>query len=58
VTSACRSPALGKAIALALLRGGRARLGERVAIHDLGRTGEATIVPRTFLDPEGKRLHA
>jgi len=58
VTSACRSPALGKPIALALLRGGRARLGERVAVHDLGRTGEATIVPRNFLDPEGKRLHA
>jgi sarcosine oxidase subunit alpha len=58
VTSACHSPALGKPIGLALLRGGRARLGERIAVHDLGKTCEATIVPRTFLDPEGKRLHA
>jgi sarcosine oxidase subunit alpha len=58
VTSACRSPALGKPIALALLRGGRARLGETVVVHDLDRTCEATVVPRTFLDPEGKRLHA
>jgi len=58
VTSASHSPALGKPIGLALLRGGRARLGERIAVHDLGKTCEATIVPQTFLDPEGKRLHA
>jgi len=58
VTSACQSPALGKPIALALLRGGRARLGERLAVHDLDKTCEATVVPQTFLDPEGKRQHA
>jgi sarcosine oxidase subunit alpha len=58
VTSAAHSPALGKTIALALLRGGRARLGEKVALHDLGRTCDATVVSPTFLDPEGKRLHA
>jgi sarcosine oxidase subunit alpha len=58
VTSAAHSPALGKAIALALLRGGRARHGERVAVHDLDRKCEALVVPMTFLDAEGKRLHA
>ncbi len=58
VTSAAHSPALGRTVALAMLRGGRARLGEAVAVHDLGRSGEATVVASTFLDPEGKRLHA
>jgi sarcosine oxidase subunit alpha len=58
VTSAARSPALGRTVALAMLRDGRARLGEAVAVHDLGRSGEATVVATTFLDPEGKRLHA
>ena len=33
VTSASHSPALGKTIALALLRGGRARVGEKLAVH-------------------------
>jgi sarcosine oxidase subunit alpha len=58
VTSASHSPALGKTIALALLRGGRARVGEKLAVHDLDRSCAATIVSPTFLDPEGKRLHA
>ena len=58
VTSAAHSPAIGKPIALALLRGGRARLGGKVAVHDLDARGEATIVSQVFLDPEGKRLHA
>jgi sarcosine oxidase, subunit alpha len=58
VTSAAHSPALGKPIALALLRGGRARHGERVAVYDLDRRCEALVVPPTFLDAEGKRLNA
>ena len=58
VTSAAHSPALGKKIALALLRGGRARVGEKLAVHDIDRSCAATIVSPTFLDPEGKRLHA
>ena len=57
ITSAGTSPALGKPIALALLRGGRVRLGETIAVHDLGRSGTATVVSPSFLDPEGKRLH-
>jgi sarcosine oxidase subunit alpha len=58
VTSASHSPALGKRVALALLRGGRARTGERVTVHDLERRCEALVVPTAFLDPEGKRLNA
>jgi sarcosine oxidase subunit alpha len=58
VTSASHSPALGKTVALALLRGGGARHGEKLTVHDLDRTSEATVVSPTFLDPEGKRLNA
>ncbi len=58
ITSAGHSPALGRPIALALLRGGRARPGETLAVHDLGKQTQATVVSHTFLDPEGKRLHA
>ena len=58
VTSASHSPALGKPIALALLRGGRARLGEKLTVHDLDRSCEAKVVSQAFLDPEGKRLNA
>jgi sarcosine oxidase subunit alpha len=58
VTSAAVSPNLGRPIALALLRGGRARLGEAVTVHDLDRQAPATVVPTCFYDPEGRRLHA
>jgi sarcosine oxidase subunit alpha len=58
VTSAALSPNLDRPIALALLRGGRAHLGETITVHDLDRQGPATIVPTTFFDPEGMRLHA
>ncbi len=58
VTSAGYSPALGRPVALAMLRGGRARLGQAITVHDMEQSGEATIVSPTFLDPEGKRLHA
>ena len=58
VTSAGRSPALGRPIALALLRCGRKRLGETVAVHDLDRRSIATVVATPFYDPDGKRLHA
>jgi sarcosine oxidase subunit alpha len=58
VTSAAQSPTLGRPIALALLRGGRARAGETVAVHDLDQRCDATIVTTAFYDPDGKRLHA
>jgi sarcosine oxidase subunit alpha len=58
VTSAAHSPALGKTIALALLRRGRKLHGERLMVHDLDRKCEATVVSPTFLDADGKRLNA
>jgi sarcosine oxidase subunit alpha len=58
VTSAGFSPALGRPIALAMLRGGRARLGATLAVHDLDRQCTATVVTPAFYDPEGKRIHA
>ncbi len=58
VTSAAVSPALGRPIALALLRGGRSRLGEAIVVHDLDRRCRASVVTTPFFDPEGIRLHA
>ncbi len=58
VTSAAISPALRRPIALAMLRGGRSRLGEALTVHDLDQRGTATVVTTPFYDPEGKRLHA
>ena len=57
VTSAAFSPTLGKRVALALLRGGRARIGQSVTLLDFGRTGRAQVVPTPFYDPKGARLH-
>ena len=57
VTSAAFSPTLERPIALALLRGGHARLGETLTVHDLDRQAPATVVPTAFYDPEGKRIH-
>jgi sarcosine oxidase subunit alpha len=49
------SPVLGRAIALALVEGGRDRLGEEVGIFHLGETRRARIVPACSYDPEGTR---
>jgi sarcosine oxidase subunit alpha len=59
VTSAARSPTLGS-IALALLAGGPARMGETVRVYDPIRGGdfEAVVTSPVHYDPEGKRLHA
>ena len=58
VTSSYDSPTLGCPIALAMIEGGQARLGERIAIWHLGAVRAATVCPPCFLDPEGERLHA
>jgi sarcosine oxidase subunit alpha len=59
LTAACYSPALGRHIALALIRGGKARHGTRAYISDplRKRFGEVEIVSHHFFDPEGTRLH-
>jgi sarcosine oxidase subunit alpha len=57
VTSSYASAALGRSIALAMLAGGRARLGQTVHAPMPGRTIAAKIVAPVFYDPEGARLH-
>ena len=56
VTSACWSPTLDRAVALGLLRRGRARKGERVIVFDEGREIAARVVEPCFVDPRGTRL--
>ena len=58
VTSSYFSPTLDRPIALALVRGGGSRLGERVGVYHLGAEQSATIVPACQFDPDGERLHA
>ena len=59
VTSSYASPTLGRSLALALVRGGLARMGQRVrvALRD-GRTATAVIASPVFYDPKGERQHA
>ncbi len=57
VTSSYHSANLGRSIALALVKGGRGRIGEKVHVPLVGRTLSATIADPVFFDPEGTRLH-
>ena len=57
VTSSYMSPALGRSIALALVSGGRARLGETLHVPMPGGAIAVKIVAPVFLDPQGERLH-
>ena len=58
VTSSYRSPAAGRSIALALVAGGRARIGQRVHVSTpAGRAAPATVAQPCVYDPEGARLH-
>jgi len=57
VTSSYFSPALGFPVALAMLRGGAARLGEEVRVYHLGATHSARVVSTPFFDSKGERLH-
>ena len=58
VTSACFSPTLGHAIALALLSHGPSRHGEQVVVHDPVRGADvlAEVCDPVFVDPEGVRV--
>ncbi len=58
VTSAAWSPTLNSHIALALLKSGPNRHGERIVVHDpvRGADVEATVRSPIFIDPEGSRL--
>jgi heterotetrameric sarcosine oxidase alpha subunit len=58
MTSAVFSPTLGCAIGLGLLRGGLARVGERIRAYDPVRNGdvEVDVCQPAFVDPDGERL--
>jgi sarcosine oxidase subunit alpha len=59
VTSSYMSPTLGRAFALALVKGGRERLGETLyaPLAD-GRAIECRIVAPVFYDPDGEKMRA
>ena len=57
VTSSYRSPNLDRPIALALLRNGRARVGETVRVFHLGQMRSARVAPPCALDPQGARIN-
>jgi sarcosine oxidase, subunit alpha len=56
VTSAYRSETLRRSIALALVAGGRARLGETMFVPLGGRAVPVSVVDPVFYDREGSRL--
>jgi sarcosine oxidase subunit alpha len=58
VTSSYYSANLGRSFALAVIKDGSNRHGEKVHIPLEGRTVCAEITGPVFLDPEGTRLHA
>jgi sarcosine oxidase subunit alpha len=58
VTSSYQSPALGRSIALAVVKGGLGRMGETVhALLADGRAVPAKIARPVFLDPENARMN-
>jgi sarcosine oxidase subunit alpha len=57
VTSAYRSAVLDTPIALALVRGGRARLGETLQVPMPGGPIVVEVVQPLFYDPEGTRIN-
>lgn len=58
VTSSYHSPTLGVPVALAMVRAGRSRIGEKIELYDMGIRYRATIVSPVFIDKEGDRLRA
>ena len=57
VTSSYWSEALGRSIAMAVIAGGKQRMGETVHVPMPGKTIRAVIGGTTFYDPEGARLN-
>ena len=58
VTSSCLSPSLHQSIGLALVHGGRGRLGELIQADIGGRRFDGQLVAADFYDPAGERLRA
>ena len=57
VTTSHQSPSLNRGIALALVEGGRGRIGAEVTWFDLGQTGRALVTQACAYDPDGGRLN-
>jgi sarcosine oxidase subunit alpha len=58
ITSAGMTALARQPMGLAMLREGRARVGEEVDVYDLGaRVGRARIVNTPFFDPAGERMN-
>jgi sarcosine oxidase subunit alpha len=59
VSSVCFSPVLGHSIALAFLKSGRERIGEKIVVWDGLRSEEiaAEVCSPVFIDPDSKKLH-
>ncbi|NML72762.1 sarcosine oxidase subunit alpha family protein [Rhizobium sp. S-51] len=59
VSSVCFSPVLGSYIALAFLKSGRERIGEKIVVWDGLHHSEvlAEVVSPVFVDPDNKKLH-
>lgn len=57
VTSSHFSPVLARGIALALVEGGRQRIGENLGVFDRDIRGTARVVDPCAYDPAGTRLH-
>jgi sarcosine oxidase subunit alpha len=58
VTSSYLSPNLGRAFALAMVKDGRTRIGQRLFIPMIDRTIAVTVTDPVFLDKDGERLRA
>jgi sarcosine oxidase subunit alpha len=58
VTSSYMSPNLGRSFALALVREGRARIGQKLYVPMIDRTIEVAVTEPVFLDKDGERMRA
>jgi sarcosine oxidase subunit alpha len=58
VTSSYHSPELGRSIAMAVVRGGAKREGQRLYAMARGHVTPVKVVPTVFIDPKGERQHA
>jgi len=58
VTSSYDSPNLGRAFALALVREGRARIGQKLFVPMIDRMIRVTVTEPVLFDKEGERLRA
>jgi sarcosine oxidase subunit alpha len=58
VTSSYLSPTLDRSIALALVAGGRARMGQTLCVPMPDRVVEVEVTSAVFLDPKNERLDA